>query len=425
MNDILREAKDHFAAAIAHPAYGNVPVSHHWQIQAARTREAVEAFSSVEQVILHGQTPPKTGFDHRLSRAVDGLLEAKIRFKLDQIAQVRRGFSPRTHSQLRESVYSDPGTIVTIDGVPYSNMFLTHLYFYQRAEFGCRWPSPYINVLEIGGGYGSLARIFAHNHPNIRYTIVDLPESLFFSEVFLRANLPVTPYVSPIPSVYVTDESVKDIEEAPRLRFVPSFHMDSLADEHFDLVINTFSLQEMTHDAVKAYMNLIQNKISCNYFYSCNYFLNTYKKFDETGFGAGTPMSLILDPWWETKLFQINPPAVRVDADTRNWLEVLLKRVDRSAVTEVERRREAHSLMRELPIHAPGSSEWFAKVWTAAFSGGGAWAYREMLRGIELFNAAGPSVNALYRENAEPKAEDYGEYLYFSKLLEDVEAAKV
>ena len=47
-----------------------------------------------------------------------------------------------------------------------------------------------VKVLEIGGGYGALAYWFKSAFPNATYTIIDLPESLLFSRLYLSLTRP-------------------------------------------------------------------------------------------------------------------------------------------------------------------------------------------------------------------------------------------
>ncbi len=45
---------------------------------------------------------------------------------------------------------------------------------------------PFRRVVEIGGGYGRLARAVLRKYPDVRYTIIDLPEVLAIQSYFLQ-----------------------------------------------------------------------------------------------------------------------------------------------------------------------------------------------------------------------------------------------
>jgi len=47
-----------------------------------------------------------------------------------------------------------------------------------------------VRILEIGGGYGALARQIKRIMPNVSYTICDLPASLYVSSAYLSVACP-------------------------------------------------------------------------------------------------------------------------------------------------------------------------------------------------------------------------------------------
>ncbi len=49
-----------------------------------------------------------------------------------------------------------------------------------------------VRICEIGGGYGALCHWFRKTFPQASYTIVDLPESLLFSHLYVSLTLPDT-----------------------------------------------------------------------------------------------------------------------------------------------------------------------------------------------------------------------------------------
>lgn len=104
-----------------------------------------------------------------------------------------------------------------------------------------------LNILEIGGGYGALGFWFQSSFPNIQYTIIDLPESLLFSSIYLSQTCPKS-------------KICFGIEKSDQgLRFVPNYMSDHL-DESFDLIINTLSMSEMSPFQVKHYADLMKEK---------------------------------------------------------------------------------------------------------------------------------------------------------------------
>jgi hypothetical protein len=92
--------------------------------------------------------------------------------------------------------------------------------------------SPTARVLEIGGGYGALGYWFKQAYPGCAYTIIDLPECLLFSGLYL---------------------GLSDVA----FRAVPNYAADAL-QEPFDLVINTLSMSEMSAEQVRHYTGLMR-----------------------------------------------------------------------------------------------------------------------------------------------------------------------
>jgi hypothetical protein len=92
-----------------------------------------------------------------------------------------------------------------------------------------------VRICEIGGGFGALALWFKQAFPQCSYTVIDLPECLLFSRLYLGLNRP-------------------DVKSG--LRFVPNYRAGEL-DEPFDLVVNTLSMSEMSRYQVETYAGLI------------------------------------------------------------------------------------------------------------------------------------------------------------------------
>ena len=105
-----------------------------------------------------------------------------------------------------------------------------------------------LRVLEIGGGYGALGYWFKSAFRNCSYTIVDLPECLLYSALYLSLSLP--------------DQrvSIGQAAELPfGLRFIPNYMAHAL-NEKFDLVVNTLSLSEMSGLQIRSYAELIAGR---------------------------------------------------------------------------------------------------------------------------------------------------------------------
>ena len=107
-------------------------------------------------------------------------------------------------------------------------------------------PSP--TVLEIGGGYGFLAFLLWSIIRPARYFIVDIPESLLFSSIYLSAALPEE-------TIILVDDDATFDGQAAGIYFIPNFlwHRISARVRDVDLAINTLSFHEMPRSAVEEY----------------------------------------------------------------------------------------------------------------------------------------------------------------------------
>ncbi len=109
--------------------------------------------------------------------------------------------------------------------------------------------TPY--VIEIGGGFGGLAYYLANLIPQLRIVIVDIPESLIFSSLYLSLALENGTHI------YARPEEPADtfLSDTPGCSFIPNYLFDGLlgAGPRFDLAINTLSMSEMDAAQVEYY----------------------------------------------------------------------------------------------------------------------------------------------------------------------------
>lgn len=300
-------------------------VSSYWNILQNETIQAAIRTNSVQESIYISQES-RAGFDHRgnpsdvTKKGISILDITKQRFAL-----LTKLFPNSNLKQLpQESRFSRQETIIKIQDREYSNIFLYHLYFFLRVTDSiARNKSKYpINaftdtvILEIGGGYGGLARIFSKVELNSRYIICDLAESLFFSYIFLTANFPDK-------VILIADSDDYDASSFDIL-LVPVQHFSILRNYQYEAIINTGSLQEMPDQTIHFWMQLIKSIIGKGIFYSFNYFLNDNKS--HTSLVAGEFINKTcfrIDNYWDIVRFKINPDVLIADAISNNWLELI------------------------------------------------------------------------------------------------------
>jgi hypothetical protein len=87
---------------------------------------------------------------------------------------------------------------------------------FSKLRFGLLECSP--RILEIGGGYGALAYWFKQAFPRASYSIVDLPECILFSRLYLSLT------IADMPTSFGLSPAMHGI------RFIPNFMAEQLKD---------------------------------------------------------------------------------------------------------------------------------------------------------------------------------------------------
>lgn len=376
----IEEAKRCFKSVYQIPYPDRYSIGSWWKSIQEKNFEVISKFATPEEVILYAQNGALTGFDHRQKDF------SIIDHKLREISRIFPFFHLEDYPYLRESQFSDSNTIKKVKGVPYSNIFLTNVNYYLRSTSVFKKINDIKTILEIGSGYGGLARVFKLMIPGVAYILIDLPESLFYAQIFLQLNFPESK------CCYVTSEKKINIKDFDFI-FVPIQYYESIKGKQVDLVINTGSLQEMPDITVKFWMDFIQTIISTKYFYSFNYFLNNKQLYQETSRKESNLICPIFDPYWDVKYFQINPDIITIDASGRNWLEICIERTSIKNLEELE--IEGRQLYERAKLYSRGSNDWFENIYMSIWKSLHEEYLREMENGILIFKKGGGVKNNL------------------------------
>jgi putative sugar O-methyltransferase len=278
------------------PAYGS-----RWQALVDRNAAAALASKTPTEVLHYAQIP--ASFDHRralhdsLYQLYANLVQNEFPWFVDQL------------KMMSDNPFSVPSTLVMMDGRLVSNV----LFYHARILLRCvtALDRPIRNIIEIGGGYGALARLWFKNPfaPIERYTIVDVPESLIFSDIALRQEFGDV-------VCYFDGQSRADRP----IVLVPVCHLDSYSCP-VDLVINTASMQEMTDDWIDFYMAWL-DQCDAKYFYSLNYAAQPISEMGESRtFWAPRPSRA-----WSTSHLNPDVPLMSVQGLWRNYLEAIYEK---------------------------------------------------------------------------------------------------
>ncbi|KZR65057.1 putative sugar O-methyltransferase [Prochlorococcus sp. MIT 1306] len=371
INTELKEIKDAYSI-LKHvsslPPPPNLEVSQWWKNLQQSALEFGRKKTTFSEIVCYAQLPT-SGFDHRRERdfvttrgrSILSIIEERYWLIAKEFPKVNLDLLPE------ESDFSRIESIASVEGKQYSNVFLYHLYIYLTVS---EWleknsiknqymPKKSKVLLEVGGGYGGLARIFLEATNDTKYILTDLPEMLFFSYSFIRANFPEK-------SVKITSSHEEiDLKEWD-VNLVPIQFSESLLGHKFDAVINTGSLQEMPDKAISYWMNLIKNVVGDGFFYSFNYFLNDNRLHTYGPKGIMNKGCLRLEKEWNIKKFAINPKVLCEDVELRNWLELVVElRIDDHDDPNSKTLSHEKSFKDQDSI---GSDKWFEYHWRRHFS---------------------------------------------------------
>lgn len=121
-------------------------------------------------------------------------------------------------------------------------------------------------VAEIGGGYGRLSYLFhlLHQEADIKIILIDLPPALFVAQWYLQKAFPGARVMG-----YRNFSNFSEIEQefkSSSICFLLPHQLDLIPEGAIDLLINISSFQEMSHEQINFYYELIDKKTL--YFYT-------------------------------------------------------------------------------------------------------------------------------------------------------------
>ena len=153
-----------------------------------------------------------------------------------------------------------------------------HLKWYEDIE---KYIKNNFFILEIGGGFGSLARIIM-NDKICKYFLIDLPEANLMSNFYLQTHFPEKKIFN---YSDFKEKKLEDVIENYDIFILPPGALDK-QNIKFDFIINSRSFAEMNKKTIKEYFALIHSKINKDgYFLNINRYLKSTVgediKFDE------------------------------------------------------------------------------------------------------------------------------------------------
>ncbi len=297
--DIIAEARRNLRAASTIEPGHDQPIenSKRWLLFQQDMRDQNANHNTVAEAIEFAQT---FDFDHRSpafgNEKLISYTRQSLLYEYNHFANYIDQFSESPVS-LRSTLAIAKDKVTKTERDVSSIMFFHMLYVLSAMTF-----KPDIKtVCEIGGGYGGPARLWMTNPISSikNYTIVDLPESLFYAEVFLRASCPNARVV------YCHDNHSFENKDSNTFYLVPIHLAGSTAKMQFDLVVNTGSMAELSEDWVQYWSNWL-SKQQCSTFYSHNYFGIDVSNLNQ----SRNRLAPIMPTGWKIAELRMNHPAM-------------------------------------------------------------------------------------------------------------------
>lgn len=285
----------------------------------------------------------------------------------DRPLRERRSEYDRRHPELKtigESRLALPGTVIDIAGVTFSDNLAQGFSYYDEIFSGLGADAKTGVVVEIGGGFGKLARLLRTSGKARCMVLVDLPESLALCFAFLKINFSdARTHV-----IRSAADVTTDMAERYDFIFCPIQQLDNLKLNHIDLLINTYSLGEMQQSSVDHILHCVHTNLKPKHLFSLNtIFTDKNIHFAESGnVDEGNEIVLNLQPeWWPLHIDLVERPEGKL---YRNEVSIVMERISLPAGELVQRYRDA-----ALQSHK-ASKNWimymfFAALWTADATG--------------------------------------------------------
>jgi putative sugar O-methyltransferase len=150
-----------------------------------------------------------------------------------------------------------------------------HYYATELDRLACAVEPPV--VVELGGGFGGMAYFLLRDSPKTTYVDFDLPENMALTAYYLLRAFPAMSVV-----LYGEEELSGDTLRNNRIVLMPNFEIEKLPDDSAGVVFNSYSLAEMSAQAIDEYIKQM-TRISSRNLLHVNHTRNSLVKADEFG----------------------------------------------------------------------------------------------------------------------------------------------
>ncbi len=189
---------------------------------------------------------PNLALEQFLSGSSQALSDYRVLLASDDVNKY-----PYLH-QFTESGVGNPIEQFAFDGRNFSRSSLNYLLGLAMLKKHLQPQDPLRNVLEIGGGFGTLGEILAHSGiKDQRYIDIDIPPTSFVAQYYLTQVLGAKNVIGYSDT---KDKTEIRIESLPQASVLCSWQIEKLQGD-IDLFVNFISFQEMEPHIVENYLN--------------------------------------------------------------------------------------------------------------------------------------------------------------------------
>jgi len=301
--------------------YERLPLNTFWRDQnMSLMRDIIEGANTLESLVHAAQQTFMFSVNVASpieERAVDWLLDEQRARGVDIFS-----LAP----EIQESAWSYPGNNVERQGRRLTPDFIRTLNIGQQIG---RYFNPApggLDIVELGGGLGHLARTMKMLGHTRSHVILDLPETLVFSYCFLSLNFPEARML-----LLDTEDSVRAITLRDYdFAFVPALFAEAVTGRPYDLFVNTASLGEMPNKTIRYWMDFVQGSLEIRYLYTLNRYLNTIDPHHHSWRWEENECSVRYDRRWDIQQWELEPRFTRcpyVDTLIARYVEIAATRL--------------------------------------------------------------------------------------------------
>ncbi len=205
-------------------------------------------------------------------------------------------------------------------------------------------------ILEIGTGYGALARLLKLRWSDATVCMIDLGPSLNISEYYIRESFPAAKVVRAI--------RPKQIQADADFVLIDASEAGMLERHTFDLAVNTWSFGEMPNSEIVGWFNFIQNAHDVRHMFCLNHFLVTTELTQGAFDQANRAYDWIdrFDAAWHVTSCAIDPYIQRAPMLRSQHLGLAISARRLDSETDIQTQREAAAG----EVQAVYSQQWMA-----------------------------------------------------------------